>query len=154
MSRTGDREQLCWLSWLWGADVRAKAGCDWLPRSAIYPASQTGWCCGMVSGFWVRCSALWLGVESRDYFHFTHNRHYTYFIAFSYSDINHQRQMLIHFYIKKSLLKDRKDIVVIKSAFILKIQPTEQNIQTLSLFEIIFGQQMTDVCCCCIYPFF
>lgn len=50
--------------------------------------------------------------------------------------------MLITFYINKSLLKDWRDTLVIKSAFILKIQPREQNMQTLSLFEIVFGQQM------------
>jgi len=54
----------------------------------------------------VKCSALWLGSESRDDFCFPHDMHCTYFIALSYSDINQQRQMFITFYVNKSLLKD------------------------------------------------
>lgn len=28
---------LCWLCWLWGADIHAQGGCDRLARSAFPP---------------------------------------------------------------------------------------------------------------------
>lgn len=113
MTGIGEHMQLSWLRWSWGDDVHVKEDCDRLARSALLPW-KIGWCCSMVSGCAVKCSALWFGTESRHDFHFTHDLHHTYFIALSYSDINHQRQMLITFYINKFLLKDWKDILVIK----------------------------------------
>lgn len=101
---------LCWLFWLWGADVHAQEGCDHLARSALLP-QKTEWCCSMVSGCPVKCSELCLGTESRD-FHFTLDMHYTNFIPLSFSCINQWRQVLITSYINKSLLKDWKDIWV------------------------------------------